>query len=156
MKLTGTNQPCGLTITFSLFKSLTHHCCISYPYHSIIEILYTCRMRQGSSFSRGHRPHTAGLTRSDPSGSLEKPAETESSIFGGHSEEVTPVPIPNTAVKLLCADGTAWATGWESRSPPNPFINPPHCKVWGISFCRPALKNPQAKIKPFSSLTLVS
>lgn len=34
---------------------------------------------------------------------------------GGDSEEVTPVPIPNTAVKLLRADGTAWATVWESR-----------------------------------------
>ncbi|KPJ98360.1 MAG: hypothetical protein AMJ60_08440, partial [Desulfobacterales bacterium SG8_35] len=26
-----------------------------------------------------------------------------------------------TEVKLLSADGTAWATGWESRSPPNSF-----------------------------------
>ena len=37
---------------------------------------------------------------------------------GGPSEGETPVPIPNTAVKLLSADGTAWATAWESRSPP--------------------------------------
>ena len=36
-------------------------------------------------------------------------------FFGGHSEEVPPVPIPNTAVKLFCADGTAWETVWESR-----------------------------------------
>ena len=36
-------------------------------------------------------------------------------IFGGYREEVTPVPIPNTEVKLLRADGTAWATVWESR-----------------------------------------
>ena len=35
--------------------------------------------------------------------------------FGGYREEVTPVPISNTEVKLLCADGTAWATVWESR-----------------------------------------
>ena len=33
-----------------------------------------------------------------------------------HTEEVTPVPIPNTVVKLLRADGTAWATAWESRT----------------------------------------
>ena len=26
---------------------------------------------------------------------------------GGYSEEATPVPIPNTEVKLLSADGTA-------------------------------------------------
>ena len=35
--------------------------------------------------------------------------------FGGYREEVTPVPISNTEVKLLRADGTAWATVWESR-----------------------------------------
>ena len=39
-------------------------------------------------------------------------------FFGGHSEEVPPVPIPNTEVKLFSADGTAWETMWESRSPP--------------------------------------
>ena len=37
---------------------------------------------------------------------------------GGISDEVTPVPIPNTEVKLICAHGTAWATGWESRTSP--------------------------------------
>ena len=40
------------------------------------------------------------------------------SFYGGHSEEVPPVPIPNTVVKLFCADGTAWVTVWESRTPP--------------------------------------
>ena len=39
-------------------------------------------------------------------------------FFGGNSEEAPPVPIPNTEVKLFCADGTAWATVWESRTPP--------------------------------------
>ena len=39
-------------------------------------------------------------------------------IFGGHSGEVPPVPIPNTEVKLSSADGTARATVWESRSLP--------------------------------------
>jgi hypothetical protein len=40
-------------------------------------------------------------------------------ILGGSSEGVTPVPIPNTAVKPLSPDGTALATVWESRTPPN-------------------------------------
>ncbi len=31
---------------------------------------------------------------------------------------VPPVPIPNTEVKHFSADGTAWGTMWESRSPP--------------------------------------
>ena len=37
---------------------------------------------------------------------------------GGYSEEVTPVPIPNTVVKLLSAEGTWRATAWEIMSPP--------------------------------------
>src|SRR6058998_3174901 len=37
---------------------------------------------------------------------------------GGHRIRVTPVPIPNTEVKPDTADGTAWATVWESRSLP--------------------------------------
>ena len=45
-------------------------------------------------------------------------------VFGGDSEEVTPVPIPNTEVKLFSADGTAWGTAWESRTPPDFFLKP--------------------------------
>ena len=41
-----------------------------------------------------------------------------SGFFGGDGEGETPVPIPNTVVKPLCADGTARVTGWESRAPP--------------------------------------
>ena len=36
---------------------------------------------------------------------------------GGYSKEATPVPISNTEVKLFSADGTAWETAWESRTP---------------------------------------
>ena len=32
--------------------------------------------------------------------------------------KVTPVPIPNTKVKLQCADGTAGVTLWKSRLSP--------------------------------------
>ncbi len=32
-------------------------------------------------------------------------------VSGGYSEEVTPVPIPNTEVKLFSADGTAPSVG---------------------------------------------
>ena len=34
---------------------------------------------------------------------------------GGYSSEDTPVPIPNTEVKLTNVDDTALATVWESR-----------------------------------------
>ena len=44
---------------------------------------------------------------------------TPNTIFGGDCKEVTPVPIPNTEVKLFSADGTAWETVWESRTPPD-------------------------------------
>ena len=35
---------------------------------------------------------------------------------GGYSGEATPVPIPNTVVKLLSADDTWGATPWEIRT----------------------------------------
>ena len=37
---------------------------------------------------------------------------------GDNGEEDPPVPIPNTEVKLLSADGTWWATAWESKTQP--------------------------------------
>ncbi len=41
---------------------------------------------------------------------------------GGYGREATPDPIPNSEVKLSSADGTAGATLWESRSPPDPYM----------------------------------
>ena len=43
---------------------------------------------------------------------------------GVFSGEGPPVPIPNTEVKLTCADDTCLATGWKNRSTPtqNPEI----------------------------------
>ena len=37
-------------------------------------------------------------------------------VCGCNSKEDTPVPIPNTEVKLFSADGTWWATAWESKT----------------------------------------
>ena len=39
-------------------------------------------------------------------------------LAGDNSKEATPDPIPNSAVKLFCVDGTAWAAAWESRTSP--------------------------------------
>ena len=39
-------------------------------------------------------------------------------ICGGNSKKDTPVPIPNTEVKLLSADDTWWETAWESKTSP--------------------------------------
>ena len=38
---------------------------------------------------------------------------------GGYNREVTPVPIPNTVVKLSCADDTWLVTARENRSLPD-------------------------------------
>ncbi len=50
---------------------------------------------------------------------------TISSVSGGYSGEVTPDPIPNSEVKLASANGTAWETMWESRTPPDFSWKPP-------------------------------
>ena len=35
---------------------------------------------------------------------------------------VTPLPIPNRMVKPITADGTAWATVWESKWSPGILV----------------------------------
>ena len=45
-------------------------------------------------------------------------------LSGGYDEKVTPVPIPNTAVKLLSADDTWLVTARESKSPPDLYQDP--------------------------------
>ena len=54
------------------------------------------------------------------------------SFPGDHSEGVTPVPIPNTAVKSLSADGTAWETAWESRTLPGLLFGEAHHYWWAF------------------------
>ncbi len=44
------------------------------------------------------------------------PAGVKDFSFANHSRRETPLPIPNREVKPPRADGTARATGWESRS----------------------------------------
>src|SRR5436309_10727309 len=52
---------------------------------------------------------------------------------GGCVERVTPVPIPNTEVKPLGADGTARATAWESRKPPGLLMKARERNLAGFS-----------------------
>ena len=61
---------------------------------------------------------TQHITKQLPNDAFGPPVVWNCSFFGGYGEGETPVPIPNTAVKPLSADGTARVTGWESRSPP--------------------------------------
>ena len=39
-------------------------------------------------------------------------------IAGAYGDEVPPVPIPNTEVKLISAEDTWWVTAWENRAVP--------------------------------------
>ena len=54
---------------------------------------------------------------------------------GGHSEKAIPDPIPNSVVKLLCADGTARFSLWESRTLPGIFDKPSGEFPQGAFFC---------------------
>ena len=45
-------------------------------------------------------------------------SRTKEEFSGDLSDEVTPGPIPNPAVKLVSADGSAWVTACKSRSLP--------------------------------------
>ncbi len=60
-------------------------------------------------------------------------ASAPKEFLGGNAEGVTPVPIPNTEVKPLRADGTARAAAWESRSPPGIISKaPPVARLAGL------------------------
>src|SRR5438270_9172625 len=71
-------------------------------------------------------------------------------VSGGHRERVTPVPIPNTAVKPLIADDTARATVWESRTSPDKFfLKSPRDPSRAFRFCGALLSEPpQPGIRP--------
>ena len=55
--------------------------------------------------------------------------------------EGTPVPIPNTTVKIRAADGTMLETAWESRRLPGIFNITKIRRQAGGSFYMPAWKN---------------
>ena len=57
-------------------------------------------------------------TRSKQQAATKQLRKRTSQKTGDNSIEVTPVPIPNTVVKLNSADDTWWEAAWESRTPP--------------------------------------
>src|SRR2546425_3734631 len=68
---------------------------------------------------------------------------------GDRTERVTPVPIPNTEVKPLRADGTARATLWETRSLPG-LKNPEEPQgSSGFFALRASISSPVARSKEF-------
>ena len=55
-------------------------------------------------------------------------------ISSDFTEKATPVPIPNTAVKLLEVDGTCLARGWESRTSLGLFGAPRNRSPFFVSY----------------------
>ena len=53
---------------------------------------------------------------------------------GGYYDEATPVPIPNTEVKLISVDNTRLATAREDRSLPD-YITPSPLNGGGVFHC---------------------
>ena len=63
----------------------------------------------------------------DPSQNDQRPKAKElrpTKFSGDFVDRVTPVPIPNTEVKPVGADGTARVTAWESRKSPGLLPKP--------------------------------
>ena len=78
---------------------------------------------------------------------MTRPARVK--IPGGHRRGVTPVPIPNTAVKPSTADGTAGATPWESRSLPGLLVRP------NVNYSRSAFFSRLSNAQNRENVTLV-
>ena len=93
------------------------------------EVLKQSGKRRGSGRGKKAEPEAAGERktvqtkrkgkakrgrRASRSGTIK-----ENTISGGNGERVPPVPIPNTEVKPLSADGTWLETARESRTPPD-------------------------------------
>jgi hypothetical protein len=74
-----------------------------------------CRSRRARTATEAYRK----IRRREPTTAQRPPSPISATeCVGGFSVGVTPVPIPNTAVKPHSADGTAGVARWESTSPP--------------------------------------
>jgi len=65
--------------------------------------------------------------------------------FGGHGERETPGSIPNPEAKPFSADGTAWETAWESRTPPDIFVKRGHLRVAPLDACPGPCSHPRGE-----------
>ena len=79
--------------------------------------------------------HYIVLRVQKPNRMAEQASHTRIRFSGGHNEKETPVPIPNTAVKLLSADDTWLETARENRSLPELYQGPV-LKRTGLLLCQ--------------------
>ena len=84
--------------------------------------------------TRTNRPNDLAILFLYPR--LAQRAQFNINFSGGNTGGVTPVPISNTAVKPSKADGTAWETAWESRTPPGSKLSPVKAPT-GLIFSEP-------------------
>ena len=83
----------------------------------------SARLSKRSKASKRCKQASDAKQRSEPKRqNAEIAAPNKFTISGGYDERVTPVPIPNTEVKPLSADGTWLDTARESRSLPDSSI----------------------------------
>jgi hypothetical protein len=116
-QLTGTNRPCGLTIS----------------------------LRQTSSVACGiriARIPTFGVIVPDERGRARRSGQSDPKVSGGDLEEATPDPIPNSEVKLLGADGTAREAVWESRTLPGFIQRACESRLFFFALCPAAYGRP--------------
>ena len=66
--------------------------------------------------------------------SAEQPQRERNTISGDYSKRDPPVPIPNTEVKPLSADGTWLATARESKTSPDSIRHSVVITRWGAFF----------------------
>ena len=136
MELTGTNRSCGLTTYFSTLRAprseqggATQRPTLRFEARRekaqviTIQNIATPHSKRCLVESRGLSSNER--SRDSPESLTDCMLDTKpvvlrtSPVFpGGYTGEVTPVPIPNTEVKLSRANGTAGASLWESRTLP--------------------------------------
>ena len=105
-------------------------------------------MAEGQAPDRGRLSPPEADAGSAERGQRSQPTFMKFWFSGGYTGEDTPVPIPNTEVKLPRADGTCPVRGWESRSLPGLNKESPITKVVGDFFWslqRPTLQGPKGR-----------
>jgi hypothetical protein len=102
VELTGTNRPCGLTANLKPIQvGLRGDDSYRDRRRTVVRI-EDCQSVRSSGFTkRCSQIPTYSVSRKFRPSTFQ-----DGKLSGRHSEGVTPVPIPNTAVKPLSADGT--------------------------------------------------
>ena len=97
--------------------------------------------------AKGCREKLGGSGQNDFVGS-DVPVALQNRIVGVDSGEGTPVPIPNTEVKLTCADNTWLATAREDKKMPTQNKTPSEISEGVFVFLKSTHTNPRLPLRP--------